>query len=59
MYLEFSKIENAEVYVSKGKGFMWLSHLDQNVFDGTIVDTRMGWQFYVVGVATNVFKGTF
>lgn len=24
-----------------------------------IVDTRMGWQIYVVGVGRNIFKGTF
>jgi|DEB0MinimDraft_12_1074336.scaffolds.fasta_scaffold15471_3 hypothetical protein len=43
MYLKISKIENCEVYVAKGKGFRWISHLDGMVGDGVVLDTRMGW----------------
>ena len=28
MYLRISKIENADVYVAKGKSYLWLNHLD-------------------------------
>jgi hypothetical protein len=59
MYLRISKIENADVYVSKGKSYKWISHLDAIATDGMQFDTRMGFQFYVVGVANNIFKGTF
>jgi len=59
MYLKISKIENAEVYVAKGKSYKWISHLDSIAFDGQLFDTRMGWSFYVIGVANNIFKGSF
>jgi hypothetical protein len=29
------------------------------VLDGDVFDTAAEWQFYVVGVATKMFKGTF
>lgn len=60
LYLKISAIENADVYVAKGKAFIWLDHLDQMISPkGETLDTRMGWQFYVVGVANSLFRGTF
>lgn len=59
MYLRISKIENAAVYVAKGKSYLWLNHLDAMAADGDIFDTKMDWKFYVVGVANEIFKGTF
>lgn len=47
------------MYVAKGKGYKWINHLDSIVTDGDEFDTRMGWQFYVVGVGNSVFKGSF
>jgi len=59
LYLKISQIENADVYVAKGKAYIWLDHLDQMVTGkGSTLDTRMGWQFYVVVVANSVFRGT-
>lgn len=59
MYMRISKIENADVYVAKGKSYLWLNHLDAMAKDGDIYDTKMDWKFYVVGVANEIFKGTF
>lgn len=59
MKIKISGIENADVYVAKSKGYMFISHLDYLVTDGDEFDTRMGWQLYVVGVGNSVFKGTY
>ena len=59
MYMRISKIENANVYVAKGKSYLWLNHLDAMAKDGDIFDTKMDWKFYVIGVANEIFKGTF
>ena len=59
MKLRITKIENADVYVAKSRKFKWYNHLDYTATNGDIFDTRGGWQFYVVGVAKSVFKGTF
>lgn len=57
--LKITKIENADVYVAKGKGYKWINHLDKVISDGDVLDTRMGWQFYVVGTGNSIFKGSF
>jgi hypothetical protein len=57
--MKISHIENANVYVAKGKTYRWINHLDRMAQEGNIFDTRMGWNFYVVGQATMMFKGTF
>lgn len=59
LLVEIDKIENANVYVSKGKGYRWVNHLDRLASNGNIFSTRMGWQIYVVGVGNSMFKGTF
>lgn len=59
MYIKIYNIKNADVYLAKGKGYIWLDHLDQMVVEGDVFDTEADWQFYVVGVATKIFKGTF
>jgi len=52
-------ISNAIVYLAKGKGYMWLNHLDYLVNDGDTFNTRMGWNFYIIGVGSSVLRGTF
>jgi hypothetical protein len=59
MYIKIYNIEKAEVYIAKGKGYIWFDHLDQMVSEGDVFDTGKEWQFYVSGVATKIFKGTF
>ena len=59
MYIKIYNILNADVYLAKGFGYKWLNHLDQMVNDGDVFDTAAEWQFYVVGVANSMFKGTF
>jgi hypothetical protein len=59
MYIKIYNILNADVYLAKGFGYKWLNHLDQMVADGDVFDTRAEWQFYVVGVANSMFKGSF
>ena len=59
MYIKIYNIKNAEVYLAKGFGYKWLNHLDQMVNEGDVFDTAAEWQFYVVGVADSMFKGTF
>lgn len=41
--MKITRIENADIYVSKGKGYKWINHLDTVVVDGDELDTRMGW----------------
>ena len=43
LVLKISRIENAEVYVAKGKGYKWINHLDVMATEGIVLDTRMGW----------------
>ena len=59
MYIKFYGIENADVYISKGKGYKWINHLDSMAYNDDVFTTSAGWQFYVVGVGNNIFKGTF
>jgi hypothetical protein len=59
MYMKIYNIENADVYLAKGKKYLWFNHLDQMVEDGDIFDTKAGWSFYVVGVSNSIFRGTF
>lgn len=59
LMIKIYNIEKADVYIAKGKGYMWLNHLDRLVNEGDEFDTSAGWQFYVVGVANSMFKGTY
>ena len=59
MYMKIYNIENADVYLAKGKKYLWFNHLDQMVEDGDIFDTKAGWSFYVTGVSNSIFRGTF
>ena len=59
LYLKIYNIEKADVYVSKGKGYKWINHLDSMAFEDDVFTTSAGWQFYVVGVSNDIFKGTF
>jgi hypothetical protein len=59
MFIKIYNIDKADIYIAKGKGYMWLDHLDRLVNEGDQFDTSAGWQFYVVGVANSMFKGTF
>lgn len=59
LYLKIYNVEKADVYVSKGKGYKWINHLDSMAFEDDVFTTSAGWQFYVVGVSNDIFKGTF
>ena len=59
MFIKFYGIENADVYISKGKGYKWVNHLDSMAYNEDIFTTSAGWQFYIAGVGNSVFKGTF
>jgi len=59
LHLKVFNIENAQVYVAKSKGYKWIDHLDYVATENSVFDTRMGWQFYISGVANSVFRGTF
>ena len=59
LLVKIDRIENADIYVAKGKGYRWINHLDRLAKEGNIFDTRMGWQIYVVGVGNAFFKGTY
>jgi hypothetical protein len=43
MYVEVSRIENALLYMAKGKGLRWIPHLDYGVDGSLKLDTRKGW----------------
>jgi hypothetical protein len=43
LLISIDKIENADVYVAKAKGYKWISHLDRIANNDQIFDTRMGW----------------
>ena len=43
LMIKIYNIENADVYLAKGKGYLWLNHLDQLVNDGDEFDTKDGW----------------
>lgn len=45
--------------MAKSKGYRWFNHLDYLAQPGQVFDTRMGWQFYIVGVGSSIFEGTF
>ena len=34
MYVKIYNIEKADIYIAKGKGYMWLNHLDKMVSEG-------------------------
>ena len=57
--IQIVSVENADVYVSKGKFYRWLDHLDSIAYNGNTFDTAKNWQFYVVGVANSKFKGSY
>ena len=58
--LKITDIENADVYVAKGKSYKWINHLDNYVSStNNIFDTRMNWKFYIIGVGNSIFKGSF
>jgi len=59
MNIKIYNIKSTEVYIAKGKNLRWFNHLDQMAEENGIYDTRAGWQFYVVGVASTIFTGTF
>ena len=59
LHIKIYNIEKADIYLAKGKGYRWLNHLDQMVYEGDTFDTTLGWNFYVVGVSNSMFKGTF
>lgn len=60
LHMKISAIKDAQVYVAEGKRYRWLTHLDRfKVPDGTEFATKGGFEFYVVGVATDIFPGTF
>lgn len=59
MYLKITNVERTDVYISKGKGYKWINHLDSMAYENDVFSTSAGWQFYVVGVANDIFKGTF
>ena len=43
MYIKIYNIENADVYLAKGKNLRWFNHLDQMVEEDMVYDTRAGW----------------
>jgi polyhydroxyalkanoate synthesis regulator protein len=43
MYIKIYNIKNAEIYLAKGKGYIWLDHLDQMVQDDDVFDTELDW----------------
>lgn len=59
LMVKIYNIEYADVYVAKGKSYRWINHLDYLANDGSEFDTRMGWNFYIVGTGNSVFRGTF
>ena len=59
MYMQILSVENADVYVAKGKYYRWLDHLDQIAQVGQVFNTNTGWEYYVVGVGNTFSKGTF
>lgn len=60
MMLKITNVENAVVYVVKGKTYKWINHLDTVINNGTyLFDTRQGWNYYVVGLGNNFYRGTF
>ena len=58
--LKISDIENAEIYVAKGKSYKWINHLDTfNVQEGQVFDTRKDWFFFITGIGTSYLRGSF
>ena len=57
--VQIEDIDKTKVYVAKGKGYMWLNHLDKWANNGDRFDTTAGWSFYVVGVAESITEGAF
>lgn len=61
LFVKIDKILNCQVYIAKGKRYRWMRHLDKQV----VVDKDVfelwgsGFEFYVVGVSTSIFKGQF
>jgi hypothetical protein len=43
MFVKIYNIEKTDVYMAKGKGYMWLNHLDRLVSEGDEFDTSAGW----------------
>jgi len=43
LLVKIDMIENANVYVAKGKGYKWINHLDRIAQSGQIFDTRKDW----------------
>ena len=54
-----SQISFADVYVAKSKSYKYFSHLDYKASQGAEFDTRVGWQFYVVGVSKDRTDSSF
>jgi hypothetical protein len=43
MYVKIDEIESAEVYIAKGKGYIWFDHLDQMASNGDVFETEKDW----------------
>ena len=57
LYLRILKVDKAEVAVLKGKVYKWLNHLDGNVRGGEVMYAIPPFKFFIVGVATEIFRG--
>lgn len=53
--IKITKTKHVDLYIAKGKEYRWINHLDYKVRRGDEVelDTKQGWNFYVVGVGND------
>ena len=59
LMVKFTKIEKTDVMITMGKTYKWLNHLDYWVSKGDQFEVDAPFKFYVVGVSTSVFKGSY
>ena len=60
LHVKITAITDATVYVSEGKRYRWLNHLDHfDVQDGTEFISKGDFEFYVTGVAKEITPGSF
>ena len=60
LHVKITSITDATVYVSEGKRYRWLNHLDHfDVQSDTEFTTKGDFEFYITGVATQIVPGSF
>lgn len=59
--MTITKSKNVDLYVAKSMDYTWVSHLSYKITrgDDVNIETKKGWNFYVVGVGVSPFAGSF